>query len=67
MLEEEGGREGAWAVGNGRVLRNEGAVGMCGGVLGPRGVRQGRVIALSLAAGKALSLDTRVPELGWKL
>ena len=37
------------------------------GLFGPRGVRQGHGITLSLAAEKTRSLDTRVPELGWEL
>lgn len=51
----------------GRVLRKDGASRNCGGISGAGRVRQGRCITLSLAAGKTLSLDTRVPELGWEL
>lgn len=51
----------------GRVLRKDGASGNCGGISGAGRVRQGHCITLSLAAGKTLSLDTRVPELGWEL
>ena len=39
-------------------------MGNRGGISGAGKVRQGRGIALSLAAGKTLSLDTRVPGLG---
>ena len=68
MLAEDS-REGK-GLGNdrdGRVLRKEGARGNCGGISGAGRVKQGRGFALSLAAGKTLSLDTRVPELGWEL
>lgn len=50
-----------------RVAEERGGLWDCGVFLGSAGVRQGLVIALSLAGGKTLSLDTRVPELGWEL
>lgn len=50
------------------MLRKEGARGeLWRSFWAQEGVMQGHGVALSLAAGKTLSLDTRVPELGWEL
>lgn len=57
-------RERAKEPWGGRGFKEKGA---CGEFLSPGRVRQGHVIALSLATGKTPSVDTRVLELGWEL